>query len=122
MAFGILNFIDADGSNWSQYPMSQAPLHYVLYRVAYLFPGSPKRNRRLFPGEFARPMRQELHVDISQLMLASSPGNLFDDHPAGLAVYPPHPVEQEHQIAQYRDELEAPLTQMIVARRRLPAF
>ena len=55
-------------------------------------------------------------------MLAVAPGNFLDDDGvAAAAIDAPHGVQQEDQKSPERDELEAPLGELIVAGRRLMA-
>ena len=55
------------------------------------------------------------------LVLAIAPGDLFDHHTAARAMDASHPVQKENQKSPERNEFEAPLGEMIVARRRLVA-
>src|SRR5574341_506769 len=55
------------------------------------------------------------------LVLAAAPGKFFGHDAAGAAVHAPAAVEEENQKAPEGDELEAPLGEMIVTRRRLLA-
>src|SRR5438093_8156460 len=89
--------------------------------MADLLPGGVKGFRRLFPGELARPVRQELHVHLGQLMLAARPRHFLNDNAAGPAIHPPHRIEQEHQKAPQRDEFELPLREMVIAGGQLTA-
>src|SRR5437667_10988637 len=89
--------------------------------MADLLPGGVKGFRRLFPGELARPVRQELHVHLGQLMLAARPRHFLNDNAAGPTIHPPHRIEQEHQKAAQRDEFELPLREMVIAWGRLMA-
>ena len=119
VTFGILDLIDADRPDRTQVAMLQPPLHHILHRLADLVPGGAKRHGGFLPGQLARPVRQEQHVGLGQLVLADRPGHLFDPHPAGPAIDPPHAIEQHHQQAPERDELEAAQAEVIVGRRRL---
>src|SRR6516162_8723663 len=101
--------------------MLQPPTHHILDRLADLLPRGVKGLRRLFPGELARPVREELHVDLGQLMLAGRPRHFLDDDATGPAVHPSHAVEQKHQEAPQGDEFELPLCQMVIAGGRLMA-
>src|SRR5207244_11151828 len=87
---------------------------------ADLLPGV-KGLRRLLPGAPPRPVRQELHGHLGQLMLAARPRHSLNDNPAGPTIHPPHRIEQEHQKAPQRDEFELPLREMVIAWGRLMA-
>ena len=63
-------------------------------------------------------MRQEQYVGLGQLVLADSPGNLFDPHAAVPAINPSHGVQEHHHEAPQRDKLKSPLPKVIVAGRR----
>src|SRR6266571_2931574 len=56
----MLDFIHAEGLKGTQRPVLQSPTHHILHGMADLLPGGVKGFRRLFPGELARPVRQEL--------------------------------------------------------------
>ena len=121
VAFGVLDFIHADGADRLQRAMLQAPADHILDGVAHLVPGSVERLGGFLPGELARPAGQKQHIGFGQLVLAIAPGNLLDHHAAIAALDAPHAVQQEHQKAPERDELKAPLGKMIVTRCRLVA-
>lgn len=122
MAFGILNFIDADGVDLAERAVLQAMGDDVFDRVENLFPGSAEGFRRFFPGRAARPTGEEEHISLGQRALAIGPGNFFDDDgAAAAAIDPPHGVQQEDEKSPERDELEAALGKLIIAGRRLVA-
>src|SRR5215469_13719973 len=75
----------------------------------------------LLPGELTRPAGQKQHVGSGQLVLAIAPGNLLNEYATIAALDAPHTVQQEHQKAPQRNELEASLGKMIVTRCRLMA-
>jgi hypothetical protein len=54
-------------------------------------------------------------------MLPIAPGNLLDQYATIAAVNASHAVQQKHQKAPQRDELEAALGKMIIPRCRLVA-
>lgn len=58
------------------------------------------------PGKLARPMRQEVHVDLGRRMLAQTPRNLFDHDPALPAIHPPHEIDEEDEKAPDSYELK----------------
>ena len=60
-------------------------------------------------------------MGLGGLMLTIAPRNLLDHHAAIAALDAPHAVQKKNQKAPERNELEAPLGQMIVTRRRLVA-
>ena len=99
MTLGILDLINPDGHYRTQLSVLDAPLHDILDRLADLVPGRAKRYRGLLPRQLPRPMRQEQHVGLGQLMFADPPGYRFDPHPAGAAIHPPHAIEQYHHAS-----------------------
>src|SRR6516162_4785269 len=121
VAFSVLDFIYPNGTDRLQGAMLQAPADHILDGVAHLVPGSVERFGGLLPGELTRPAGQKQHVGSGQLVLAIAPGNLLDQYTAIAALDAPHTVQQEHQKAPQRNELEAPLGKMIVTRCRLVA-
>ena len=42
--------------------MLQSPSHQVGHRIVHFIPGGTKLLSGFFPGEFARPMPQEVHM------------------------------------------------------------
>src|SRR2546426_10902489 len=122
MAFGVLDFIDADGPDGSQRAMLQAPSDHVFNRVTDLVPGSTKGFGCFLPRQLAGPAGQKQHVGFGQLVLAVAPRNFLDHHDAATAaVDAPHAVQQEDHKPPEGNELKAPLGKMIVAGRRLVA-
>ena len=119
MALGILDLIDADRRDRAQLPVLDPPLHDILDRLADLVPGRAKRHRGLLPRQLPRPVRQEQHVGLGQLVLADAPGHRFDPHPAAAAIDSAHAIEQHHHAAPQRHELEPAQLQVIIGRRRL---
>jgi hypothetical protein len=120
LPFGILNLVYADGKDGPQDAMCEAPLDHVLHRIKDFFPGGLERFGYLFPTQLACPVRQELHVDLGQVVFAASPGHFFHHYRATLpAIHPPHAIEEEHQKSPQRDELESPFVEVIVAGTRL---
>jgi len=94
----------------------------VLDGIKNLFPGSAKGLSGFFPRKSARPAGQEQHVDLGQGAFAVAPGNFLDDHcAAAAAVHSPHGVQEEDEKSPRRDELKAPLAELVVAGRRLVA-
>ncbi len=118
VAFGVLDFIHADGADRFQRAVLQTPANHIFDRVAHLVPGSVERLGGFLPRELARPAGQKQHVGLGGLVLAIAPGNLFHHNAAVPAMDAPHPVQKENQKAPERDGLEPPLGQMIVTRRR----
>jgi len=121
VAFGVLNFIHTNGADRLQGAMFQAPADHILDGVAHLVPGSVERLSRFFPGELPRPAGQKQHIGSGQLVLAIAPGNLLDHHATIPAIDAAHAVQQENQKAPQRNELEAPLGEMIITWCRLVA-
>ena len=62
VAFGVLDFIDADRVDLAQHPVLQPEGDGVFHRVENLFPGSAERVSRFLPRQFARPAGQKQHV------------------------------------------------------------
>ena len=118
VTLGVLDFIHADGADRFQRAVLQTPANHIFDRVAHLVPGSVERLGGFLPRELARPAGQEQHVGSGGLVLAIAPGNLLHHNAAVLAMDAPHSVQEENQKAPERDELETPLGQTIVARRR----
>ena len=84
------------------------------------FPRSVKRLGGFLPRESARPTGEEQHIGLSQRAFAVAPGDFLDGHyAAAAAVDPPHGVQQEDEKSPQRDELKAPLGELVVAGRRL---
>ena len=115
VAFGVLNLVHPDGKDRSQRPILQAPLDHVFHRITDFLPGGLKRFGHLLPAQLPCPVRQELHVHFCQLMFPAAPWHLLHHHSALAAIYSSHAVEEKHQQAPERDELESSLFQMIVA-------
>ena len=122
MAFGVLDFIDADGVDLAQGAVFQTPGDGMFDGIEDLLPGSAKRFGCLFPRKAARPAGQKQHVSFGQGALAVAPWNFFDDDSlAAAAVHSPHGVQEEDEKPPERNELKAPLGELIVTRRRLMA-
>ena len=68
--------------------------HCTTYSTdwADLVPGAAKRRCCPTPGQLSRPVRQEQHVGLGQLVFADPPGDRFDAHPAGSAIDPSHAI------------------------------
>jgi len=115
VALGVLDFIDADGVDLTQSPVFQPLGDDVLNGVEHLIPRSSERLDRLFPGKAARPARQKQHVCFRQRAFSIAPRNLLDhDRAAAATVHAPHGVQQEDAKSPQRNELEAPLGELIV--------
>ena len=122
VAFGVLDFIDADGVDLAERAVLQSPGDDMLDRIENLVPGSAKRFGGFFPRKPARPTGQEEHIGFGQGAFAVAPGNFFDDHgAAAAAIDAPHGVQQEDEESPQGNELEAPLGELVVAGRRLMA-
>ncbi len=121
VAFGVLDFIHADRPDRRQGAMRQPPADHILDGVAHRVPRRVKRFSGFFPGELPGPAGQKQHIGAGQRVLAIAPRHRLDHHPTRPARDAPHAVPQEHQKAPKRNELEAPLGQLIVARGRLVA-
>jgi hypothetical protein len=122
VAFGVLDFVDADGIDGTEGAVLQSIGDDILNGIEDLVPGSAEGLGGFFPGKPARPTGQKQHVGMGQLMFAIAPGDLLDDH--GLAAGAsdaPHRVEEEDQEAPERDEFEPPLGELIVTGGRLMA-
>src|ERR1035437_1699113 len=122
VAFGVLDFIHADGADRFQRAMLQTPADHILDGEAHLLPGSVERLGGFLPGKLARPAGQKQHVGFGQLVLPIAPRNLFNQHRATMAALDAaHTVKEKDQSSPEGDEFEAPLGKVIVARRRLVA-
>jgi len=119
VALGVLDLVDADGPDWTEAAMLQPPRDHILHRLTDFVPVGAERHGGFLPGELAGPVRQKHHVGPSQLVLADRPGQLFDPHPAGPAIDPPHVVEQKNREAPDRDEFEAAKVEQIIGRAAL---
>src|SRR5690242_17426233 len=120
MAFGVLDFIHADGVDGSQRAVLQAPGDDVFNRVENLVPGSAKGFGCFLPGQLARPPGQKEHVGSGQLALALAPRHFLDyHHAATAAIDPPHGVQEEDEKPPQGDELETPLGKLVITRCRL---
>ena len=62
VAFGILDFIHADGVDSPERTMLQTPGDDVLDGVVYLLPRCPKRFGGFLPRKLARPAGEEQHI------------------------------------------------------------
>src|SRR6266852_2127433 len=122
VAFGVLDFIDADGVDLAQFPVFQAPGDDMFDGIEDLLPGSAERLGCLFPRKAAGPAGQKQHVRFGQGALAVAPGNFLDDHSAAAAtVHSPHRVQEEDEKSPQREELKTSLGELIVTGRRLMA-
>ncbi len=122
VAFGVLDFIHANGADRLQRAMLQAPMDDILDGVTNLVPGSVEGISGFFPRELARPAGQKQHIGSGQLVLTIAPGNFLHHHDAAVsAMDAPHRVQKENQNSPEGNEFEAPLGKMVVTRRRLVA-
>jgi hypothetical protein len=99
---------------WLQRAMLQTPADHILDGIAHQIPGSVERLGGFLPGEFAGPASQKQHIGSGQLVLGIAPGNLLHHDAAVSAMDASHTVEKENQNSPERDELEAPLGELIV--------
>src|SRR5262249_11000874 len=98
------------------------PGDHMLHGIENLIPRSAKRLGRFFPRKAARPAGQEEHVGFGQGAFAVAPGHFLDDHGgAAAAVHAPHGIQQENKKSPERNELKAPLSELVVTRGRLMA-
>jgi hypothetical protein len=122
VAFGVLDFIDADGVDLAERAVLQSPGDDMLDGVENLLPRSPKGLGSFFPRKPTRPTGQEEHVGPGQGALAVAPGDLLDDDGAtATAVHSPHGVQQEDEESPQGDELKTPFRQLVVTGRGLMA-
>ena len=122
MAFGVLDFIDADGFDLAQRPVLQTPGDHMFDGVENLFPGSAKRRGRFFPRKPTRPASQEEHVGLGQAAFAVTPRNFFDDDGGAAAtIDAPHGVQQEDEKSPEGNKLKPPFGELVIAGRRLMA-
>lgn len=75
----------------------------------------------LLPGEPLRPACEEPREGTRARALPLRPRDALDGDSTPSAVHPPHPVEEEDANAPERNELEAPLSRMIIDPSPLPA-
>ena len=118
MSFGILDFIDADGSDGVQGAMLQPLIDDALDGVADLIPSGMERQRCFLPGQLACPAGQHQAICLGELMLAIAPRHVLDHHTALPAANPPHLVEEEDKEPPKGNKLKASFWQPIVTRRR----
>ncbi|MEI9977149.1 MAG: hypothetical protein WDO73_36905 [Ignavibacteriota bacterium] len=122
MAFGVLDFIDANRIDLTESAVLQSKRDDMFDGVEHLVPGGAERLGRFLPRKPARPAGQKQHVGIGQLMLAVAPGYFLDDHGfATVAIDAPHRIQQEYQKPPEWDEFVTPFRELIVTRRRLMA-
>src|SRR5580658_2519155 len=121
VAFGVLDFIHADGVDRLQRAMLQAPVDHILDSIMHPVPGGVERLSGFLPGELARPAGQEQHVGFGGMVFAVAPRKFLCHYAAIMALHASPTVEQEDQKAPERDELEAPFREPIVTGRRLVA-
>src|SRR5262249_8801891 len=122
VAFGVLDFIDANRVDLTEGAVLQSPGDDMFDRIEHLVPGRAKALCGFFPRKAACPTRQEKHVRLGQGALAVAPGNFFDGYNATAATLDaPHGVQKEDEESPERDEFKAPFGKLIVARRRLVA-
>jgi hypothetical protein len=120
VAFGVLNFIDADGVDRAERAVLQSPSDDMLDRVADLFPRGTKGLGSFFPRKAAGPAGQEEHVGSGQGAFAVAPRNFFNhDGPAAAAIHSPHGVQEEDEKAPQRDELKTAFGELVVPGRGL---
>ena len=74
MAFGVLDFIHADGVDVAQLSVFQAPGDDMLDGVENLVPRSAKGLGGFFPGEAARPAGEAEHLALVKVGLPSPQG------------------------------------------------
>jgi hypothetical protein len=98
VALGILD-LDTDRRDRAQLSVLEPPLHDIHDRLTDLVPGTAERHRGLLPRQLPRPVCQEQHVSLGQLVLANAPRHRFDPHPAGPAINPSHAIQQHHHAA-----------------------
>src|SRR5262249_36003985 len=72
-AFGILDLVHADGRDWPQGAMCQAPVHDIVHGVANLVPRGAERIGGFLPGQFAPPTCPEKHLSVGEGKLADGP-------------------------------------------------
>ena len=93
VAFGILDFVDADRLDQAEMAMFEAPGHHIFDCVADLVPAGAERDGSFLPGQFARPVGEKQHVDLGELVLADCPRQFLNAHAAGQAIDAPHAVK-----------------------------
>ena len=109
MAFTRLDFIHAEGGDLVEAAMSEPIFHDILDRMVYFVPAGPEGAGHLRPRQLLRPLRQKAPVYVGEVMLARTPGDLLDNHPAaGVARNPAHPINQKDRETPDRNKLEPP--------------
>ena len=93
VTLAVCDFIDPDGLDRSERAPLKPPRHNDLDRLADLVPGGAKRQRRLLPRQLSGPVRQEQYIGGGHLVLAATPGHLFDFDATLAAINPAHPVQ-----------------------------
>ena len=115
----ILDFVDAQGADRAELAMAQPPVDDPFHCIEDLLPTGSEAQRRFFPGQLTRPLRQEDHVSAGERVLAVGPRQRFDLHATGTTIDAPHGIEQKHGKAPDGDKLEAALRERVVTPRRL---
>jgi len=80
----------------------------IRHRVVDIIPGSAKLFGAFLPGKFARPMPQEMQVNLGRGAFPHTPRHFFDQHSALFAIDPSHAIHEKNHIAPESDELEPP--------------
>ncbi len=71
---------------------------------------------RFLPRKATSPAGQKQHVSFGQRALAVTPRHFFDDdRSAAMAIHAPHSVKEEDEKSPQRNELEAPLGELVIA-------
>ena len=118
-AFGVLDFIDANGVDLAERAVLQSPGDDMFDRIENLVPASAKALRGFFPRKPSRATGQEKHIVLAQRAFAVAPRDFLDRyHAAAAAIDPPHGVQQEDEESPLRNELVAPFSELVVSGRR----
>lgn len=119
MAFGVLDFIYANGVDLTERAVLQSPGDDMFNRIEHLVPGSAKALCGFFPRKPARPTSKEQHIRFGHGAFAVAPGNFLDGHHAApAAIDAAHGVQQEDEESPQRNELKASFRELVVPGRR----
>ena len=122
MAVAPLHLIDADDLDPQEVTVGQPLLHRMFQGSKHGVPCRVEGIGPSMPREPLGPPRQKPALAGRELLLALSPGHLFDDHAAGRALHPPHRVTEKHRDVPERDKLEPTRRKPVVAGPFLTAF
>src|ERR1017187_238083 len=109
------DFVDANGLDVFQLPVSEAMLDDPLNRGIHVGPGYMKAVGCFIPGKFARPTSQEQPKAVTQTVFSRNPGDLLDQYATGGAFDPAHRVKQDQrEFEQRRQDPNSGLRCMVI--------